>query len=71
VINKCAQKYFAYYSIDGKEKSIFYDENSQNPNNLKVSLLFKAKLDACMFQNSLSDLADKFDEFSRQLFFRH
>ncbi len=62
-IYKCAQSCLAYYSTEEKEKSIFYDTNSQTPNDLIVSLIFKTERDALQFQNSLSDLAEKFQHF--------
>lgn len=62
-IYKCAQNSLACYCVDGKDKSIFYDATSATPNDLRVSLLFKQEENALHFQNSLSDIAERFSHF--------
>ncbi len=65
-IYKCAQDCKAYYGLDGRNKSIYYEDGS---NDLTIRLLFATIESGRDFQNSLSNFCFQHPSFSRKLSF--
>jgi hypothetical protein len=63
-IFKCAQDCKAHYSLEGKNKSIFYDEGSTD---LKICLLFHSVESAQDFQNNLSNFQFQHPSFGSKI----
>jgi hypothetical protein len=65
-IYQTAQECHAYYCQEGKDKSIFYEEGS---NDLTIRLLFASTENGEDFQNELSNFGFKFPAFAEKIFF--
>lgn len=61
---KCAQHCLAYYTSDGPDRSIYYDESSSD---LTVRLSFATREKAELFQNELLNFSFLHSHFKEKL----